>query len=761
MSTVARDKTVLSRRFFLLASAAAGGGLMLAACTTSDVTDGVAGPAPVPAAPALPPIDINAYVAIAPDGTIRIMAKNPELGQGIKTMLPMLIAEELDADWSMVTIEQGMADTPRYGMQMAAGSFATPTHWNPLRQVGATARHMLIAAAAARWSVPAEELTTGPSVVVHAASNRSISYGDLASEAAKIPAPEKSVVDALKLKDARDYRIIGKDVRNWDAPRIVRGEPVFGIDVSVPGMKYATFDKCPVFGGKVVSANLAAVKALPGIVDAFIVRQVGDDLMGLLDGVAIVADDWWSANQARKTLKVEWDEGGAAVQSTERFNEQARGFAAQPPQAFLKLQGATTGGDEAAWRAASSAIDNAATVVEANYALPFLAHATMEPQNCTAHVKADGTAEIWSTSQQPSRGRSLVSAATGVAAEAISIHMVRAGGGFGRRGANDYMVEAAAISKQAGNIPIKLVWTREDDIQHDNYRSAAWHHFRAGLDGSGRIVGFTNHFVSLGANGRPLIWADLPPGEFPTGFAPNVTFGQSLIPAIMPTGALRAPTSNGVCFVYQSFLDEVACAAGKDPLDFRLELLANGATPPGARGQAGFSPKRMSDVLRLVADRSGWANRGSLPKGTGMGIAFYYCHQGHFAHVARVKVEPNGQWRVQKVWAVGDVGSQIINPTNAINQVQGAIIDGIGTLSQKITIASGRTQQTNFFDFPLMRMADAPQIDVHFHKTDFPPTGLGEPALPPTLPAVAAAIHQATGKRIRGLPIVPSDLRWA
>lgn len=761
MSISARDTSTISRRFFLLASAAAGGGLMLASCSTSDATDGTAGPAVAPAAPAPPPIDINAYVAIAPDGTIRIMAKNPELGQGIKTMLPMLIAEELDADWSKVTIEQGMADTPRYGMQMAAGSFATPTHWTPLRQVGATARHMLIAAAAARWSVPAEELTTGPSVVRHAATNRSIAYGDLASEAAKVPAPEKAVVDALELKDARDYRIIGKDVRNWDSPRIVRGEPVFGIDVTVPGMKYATFDKCPVFGGRVVSANIDAVKALPGIVDAFIVRQVGDDLMGLLDGVAIVADDWWSANQARKTLRIEWNEGAAAGQSTERFNQQAADLEALSPQTFLKPQGATTGGDEAAWRASAAAIDSATTIVEANYAIPFLAHATMEPQNCTAHVKADDTADIWSTSQQPARGRAFVSAATGVAADAINIHMVRAGGGFGRRGANDYMVEAAAISKQAGNIPVKLVWTREDDIQHDNYRSAAWHHFRAGLDASGKLVGFTNHFVSLGANGRPLIWADLPPGEFPTGFAPNVTYGQSLIPATMPTGALRAPTSNGVCFVYQSFLDEVAVAAGKDPLDFRLELLANGEAPPAGRGQAGFNPKRMSDVLRLVAGRSGWASRAALPKGTGMGIAFYYCHQGHFAHVAKVKVEPTGQWRVQKVWVVGDVGSQIINPTNAVNQVQGAIIDGIGTLAQKITIAGGRTQQTNLFDFPLIRIADAPQIDVHFHKSDFPPTGLGEPALPPTLPAVAAAIYQASGKRVRTLPIVPSDLRWA
>lgn len=759
MSTVMRKAPELSRRFFLMASAAAGGGLILSACTTSDITDGAVSQASPPVAPAAPPIDINAYVAIAPDGTIRIMAKNPELGQGIKTMLPMLIAEELDADWSKVTIEQGMVDTPRYGNQFAAGSFATPTHWTPMRQVGATARHMLMLAAAAKWSVSVEELTTGQSVVRHAASNRTASYGDLANEAAKMPAPERAVVDALKLKDAKDYRIIGTDVKNWDAPRITRGEPVFGIDISVPGMKYATFDKCPVFGGKVISANLDAVRALPGVHDAFIVRQIGDDLLGLLDGVAIIADDWWTANEARKTLRIEWDEGAAAVQSTARFNEQASSLASQAPQSYLKPQGATSGGDEASWKAAHAAIDGAARKVEAAYAYPFLAHATLEPQNCTAHVKVDGTAEIWSSSQQPARGRAMISAALGIPAESISVHMVRAGGGFGRRGVTDYMIEAAAISKQAGNIPIKLVWTREDDVQHDNYRSAGWHHFRAGLNASGEIVGFTNHFVSLGANGRPLSWADMPAGEFPAAFASNVVYGQSLIPAVVPTGALRAPTSNSICFVYQSFLDEVAVAAGKDPLAFRLELLAGGNT--STRAQPGFNPKRMSDVLKLVGERSGWSNRASLPRGTGMGVAFYYCQQGHFAHVAKVKVEQNGQWRVQKIWTVGDVGSQIINPTNALNQVQGAIIDGIGTLSQKVTMANGRTEQTNFFDFPLIRMPDAPQIDVHFLKTDFPPTGLGEPALPPTLPAVAGAIFQATGKRIRTLPIVPSDLRWA
>ena len=740
-----------SRRFFLMASAAAGGGLLLSACATPDPTDGASTVAAAPAKPAAPPVDINAYIAISPDGAIRIMAKNPEIGQGIKTMLPMLIAEELDADWSKVQIEQGIADQARYGNQIAGGSFATPMHWMPHRQVGAAARLMLMQAAAAKWSVPVSELSTGPSVVRHAASKREISYGDLATEASAMPAPEKAVIDGLKLKDAKDYRIIGKSVKNWDSPRIVRGEPIFGIDVTVPGMKYASFEKCPVFGGKVVSADLEAAKAVPGVVDAFIVRQVGSDLMGLLDGVAVVADDWWTAKEARKKLNVVWDEGPTSTQSTTDYDRQAADFAKGAP----KVANLRNDGD------AANALKASAKTLEASYSYPFLVHAPLEPQNCTAHVKADGTCEIWAPTQNPGPGRAMVAAATGVPADKITIKLIRCGGGFGRRLANDYMVEAAAISKQAGNIPVKLVWTREDDMQHNPYRPAGYHNFKAGLDKDNKLVALTNHFVTFGAGEKPGNSAGLPPGEFPAGYIPNTNYGFSVIPFGVPTGPLRAPTSNAVCFAYQSFLDEVAHAAGKDPLDFRLELLASPTAPAPTPGRASFSPKRMSDALRIVAERSGWSRRASLPKGVGMGIAFYYSHQGHFAQVAKVKVQPTGQWRVLKVWVVGDIGSQIINPTNAINQVEGSIIDGIGEMSQKITIDRGRTVQANFYDMPLIRMPDAPQIDVHFNVTDNSPSGLGEPALPPVLPAVANAIFAATGKRIRSLPVIPADLRWA
>jgi isoquinoline 1-oxidoreductase beta subunit len=744
-----------SRRFFLLASAA-GGGLLLAGCMTPpDTTDGAPVAAAEPPKPAAPVIDMDHYVAISPDGTVRIMAKNPEVGQGIKTMLPMLIAEELDADWSKVVIVQADADA-KYGNQIAGGSFATPNHWTPHRQVGAGARAMLIAAAAARLGKPVEEFTTEPSMVVHAASNTKIPYGDLVADAAKLPAPEAA---SLKLKDAKDYRIIGKSMRNWDSPKIVRGEPIFGIDTVVPGMKYAYFEKCPVFGGKLVSANIDEIKAVPGVVDCFVVKQVGDlpTKMGLLDGVAIVADDWWTARNAATKLKITWDEGVSKDDSTAAFDAKAAELAKGAPMSNLSKVGD-----------AAAALKTAAKTLEGSYVYPFLVHAPLEPMNCTAHAKADGTVEVWAPTQRPDMGAngafSLIQAALGVTKDKITIHMIRGGGGFGRRLDNDYAVEAAAISKQAGNIPIKLIWTREQDVQHDPYRPGGYHNFKAGLDKDNNLVALTNHFVTFGrpnASGAlaVLASANSPPQEFPANYVPNHSYDQSIMMGGMPTGPLRAPTSNAVCFTYQSFIDEIAHAAGKDPLAFRLELL-NLPVPTGAN-RTGMNADRMKEVVRIVGERSGWANRKSLPKGTGMGVAFYFSHQGYFAQVAKVKVEQNGQWRVLKVWSVGDVGSQIINPINAHNQVEGSIVDGISEMHQKITFDKGRTVQTNFYDMPLLRIDYAPQIDSHFHITANSPTGLGEPALPPVLPAVANAIFAATGKRIRTLPLVQNDLRWS
>jgi isoquinoline 1-oxidoreductase beta subunit len=743
-----------SRRFFLLASAA-GGGLLLSGCMTpADTTDGAPTLAAAPAKPAAPVVDVNSFIAISPDGTIRIMAKNPEIGQGIKTMLPMLIAEELDADWSRVVIEQGDADQARYGMQIAGGSFATPMHWDNHRQTGAAARAMLLQAAATRLNVSVDELSTQPSMVVHTATGKKIAYGDLVADAAKLPAPDLKTV---KLKDAKDYRIIGKPMRNWDSPRIVRGEPIFGIDVKVAGMKYAYFEKAAVFGAKVVSANTDEIKALPGIVDCFVVKAgpANTTKMGLSEGVAVVAEDWWTAKEAAtKKLKVQWDEGDTSGQASAKFDAKAVELAKGAPLANLSKSGDAT-----------AALKAAAKVVEASYVYPFLVHAPLEPMNTTAHVKADGTVEVWSPTQRPSGGIDLVAAALGIDKAKITLHMTRCGGGFGRRLDSDFVVEAAAISKQAG-VPVKLLWTREQDMAHDPYRPGGYHNFKAALDKDGKMTALANHFVTFGRPNSggaltPLSNATMAANEFPAGYIPNHSFDQSLMLGEMPTGPLRAPVSNAVCFAHQSFLDEVALAAGKDPIDFRLELLAAAPTAAAsAGGRPGMVASRMIDVLKAVRERSGWDNRKSLPKGIGLGVAFYFSHSGYFAEVAKVKVEPNGAWRVLKVWCVGDIGSQIINPINAQNQAQGAIVDGISEMHQKITFDKGRTTQSNFYDMPLLRIDYAPQIDVHFHITNNPPTGLGEPALPPVLPAVANAIYAATGTRIRSLPVAQKDVSW-
>jgi isoquinoline 1-oxidoreductase subunit beta len=727
-----------SRRAFLRASVAVGGGLLLDFCI------GAALPRPLRAAPASSAgsaATLNAYVQIASDGVVTIMAKNPEIGQGIKTMLPMLIAEELDVDWRDVRIEQALHDPARYGRQFAGGSRATPLHWEPLRRIGAAGRQMLVGAAAQTWGVPASECTTTSGTVVHEPTKRSLSYGSLAQKAAALPAPDPNLV---ALKDPKDFKIIGTSRPGVDSPSVVTGKPLFGIDVTVPGMLYAVYVKSPVFGGTVRSANVDAIKALPGIRDAFVVRG-GQVFDGLTDGVAIVATNWWQADKARGKLEVVWDEGATAAQSTAGFAARAAELSKHPPAFKLVSDGNV---DEA--------LAGSARVLEAAYSYPFIAHATLEPQNCTAQVK-DGKAEIWAPTQNPDPGRKIVAKTLGLNESDITIHLIRCGGGFGRRLMNDYMVEAAWISRQVG-APVKLLWNRQDDIQHDFYRPAGFHFFKAGLDAAGKVKAFRDHFVSFGDGDKFANSAALSAEEFPARFVPNLELGASLMPLGVPTGPLRAPRSNALGFVFQSFIDEMAHAAGKDPLQFRVELLGERRVfnnPPGQ--DPGFDSGRMIDVLAAVREKSGWGKR-NLPKGTGQGVAFYYSHLGYFAEVVQATVAAGGRITVDKVWVVGDVGSQIINPTGAENQVQGAALDGIGeALGQAITLTRGRVDQSNFNDFLPLRINQAPPVAVHFLTTPHPPTGLGEPALPPVVPALCNALFAATGVRIRSLPIDPKQ----
>lgn len=730
----------ISRRTFLTVSAAAGGGLLLGFTLPQLAKANGAAAAP-----------LNAFVRIARDGIVTIIAKSPEVGQGVKNMLPMLIAEELDVAWKNVRIEQAKLD-PVYGPQFAGGSFSTPMHWDSLRRVGAAGRHMLVTAAAQTWGVPAEECETSEGVVRHKGSGKTLTYGELAAKAARLKAPDPN---SLKLKDPKDYKIIGQPLPGVDNPLIVEGKPLFGIDVKVPGMRHAVFQKSPVVGSRIVSANIDEIKALPGVRNAFIVRGADDNglpdgmSVTVLEGVAIVADSWWVAERARQKLKIEWAENPIATQSSKSFAEQAERLSKEAPTKVVRKDGDV-----------DAALGRAAKTVEAAYAYPFLSHATLEPQNCTAHYK-NGKVEIWAPTQMPDRGRALVASTLGIKPEDVTIHLIRCGGGFGRRLANDYMVEAAVISKMQGE-PVKLVWNRTDDMRHDMYRPAGFHYFKAGLDADGKLIAFRDHFVTFGEGDKVASSAEITENEFPARFVDNLEIGMSLIPLGIPTGPLRAPGSNGLAFAFGSFMDELAHAAGKDPLEFLLEVFGEPRVleaPPPAFGMRmpPFDVGRARGVLELVREKSGWGQR-QLPKGTGMGVAFYYSHMGYFAEVVQVTAGPQGI-KLDKIWVAGDVGSQIINPSMAKNQCEGAALDGIGECFQEITIEGGSVVQSNLHEYPLLRMNQAPPVEVHFRLSDAPPTGLGEPALPPAIPALCNAIFAATGQRVRKLPIKLTDFR--
>ena len=725
----------LNRRSFLKVAGITGGGLILGVCL---------GGAPRVVASAgndLPGDFVpNAFIQISPDGSIVIYSKNPEIGQGVKTAMPMIIAEELDADWSHVRIEQSPINSAIYGRQRAGGSRSISSSWDQLRYAGAVARSMLLAAAAQRWGVAVSECATKMSTVIHVSSGRLVSYGELAEAAAALPVPSDA---SITLKERKDYKLLGQRITGVDNRDIVTGKALFGIDQVLPGMLYAAYEKCPATGGRVAEANLDEIRSLPGVHDAFVLDGNGLPTE-LMSGVAIVATSTWAAFAAKRQLRVSWDESGAATDSWSDAVAQAKKLAAHPGKETLVDQGEV---DEV--------FKHAATTIEAFYTYPFVSHAPLEPQNCTAWYQ-DGTAEIWAPTQSPEDGIGLVAHTLGIEKSRITLHQLRVGGGFGRRLMNDYMCEAVAISRQV-SAPVKLQWTREDDLVHDFYRPGGFHSMKGALDSSGKLSAWQNHFITFSADGQiPVSRGNYPDGELPATLLANFRLTQTLLPWRTPTGPWRAPRSNALAFVEQCFLHELADAAGRDHVDFLLEIMGEPRwLKPG--NDRSLNTGRASAVIQLAADKAGWGK--PLPAGRGRGLAFYFCHGGHFAEVAEVSVDDSKRLTVHRVTVAGDVGP-IVNLSGAENQCQGAVIDGLSTmLGLEITLEQGRVQESNFAQYPMLRIAATPQIDVHFIQSDFPPTGLGEPALPPLAAAICNAIFAATGHRARTLPLSREGFR--
>ena len=723
----------LSRRSVLNLSAGATGGLLLGFGLGKGAGDAFAAPGD---------FEPNAFISIKPNGRIRIMAKNPEIGQGVKTSLPMIIAEELDAAWDDVDVEQSPIDQDAYGIQFAGGSRSIPTNWTPLRQAGATARAMLVDAAARQWGVAASECTTAESAVLHSSSGRRLTYGQLASRAARRPIPDP---ETLTLKDRSEFKLLGQRITGVDNEKIVTGQPLFGIDTVLPGMLHAVYQKCPAVGGRVASANLEQIKAMPGVKDAFVLEGNGN-VFQLMPGVAIIAESTWAALRAKEALQVEWDESEASKDSWTSISEQAREIARSPRGADVVH---TTEGIE-------DALDGAAKNVKAYYSYPFVAHAPLEPQNCTAWRRGDKL-EIWAPTQIPGDiGVGSFSAwgflqnDLGYAKENITINQMRAGGGFGRRLANDYLCEAAAIASKS-DAPIKLLWTRGDDMAHDFYRAGGFHALEAGLDRDGKLTAFRDHFISFTADGENGVSGGaMRETEFPAPLLANAEISQTLLPLKIPCGPWRAPGSNVFAFAIQGFLHELSVEADRDHVEFLLEILGERRwLEPD--NPSSLNTGRAADVIKLAAEKAGWGRE--LPEGHGLGIAFYFSHAGHIAEVAEVSMENDNTVRVHKVTVAADVGP-IVNRSGAENQIEGSVIDGLSTLMNlQLSIENGRIQESNFDQYTLLRMPDTPQVETHFIESDFPPTGLGEPALPPLAPAVANAIFAVSGRRLRSMPL--------
>ena len=738
-----------TRRSFITVSLAATGGLLVALRTD---LSGEQMHMPASTGPAGFPTE---YIQIDPDDRILIWSAQPEMGEGTKTSLPILIAEELDADWTLVRVDDAPLDA-KYAGQGVGGSDAIRSDWDRLRQVGATARALLIASAAAEWNVPATQCDTGVHSVRHAVSNREARYGRLAARAATLQVPRD-----VALKDPSRYRIIGTRVNGIDNRKVVTGQPLFGIDVRIPNMKYAAVAKCPVFNGRPVKIDATKARHVPGVRDIIEIKGL-DNPTFLMPGVAVVADSTWAAFKGRDALVVEWDEGPYASESNATLNEQFQKLLAAPP-ATLHNSGRV-----------EDALASAAVVVDNTYAYPFVSHATLEPHNCTADFR-DGEMWVRGPIQMPMSAQSIVARATGLPMHNIHVQATRIGGGFGRRLMSDYAAEAAVIAK-ATNGAVMVVDSREGDLQHDYYRPASMQRLRAGVDAEGKIVAWDHVIASCSRN----VYRKDPRGEHSTetygSYVGRVQNPQQLDADLQPTripnarlrygapltgvatGAWRAPAHVVNAFTIETTIDELAARAKRSPVDLRLEILGEAAdVPKEPADQSPYDPSRMREVLLQVVERGGFGK--PAPAGRARGLAMHYTFGSYCAHVVELSAAPstNGQQRVtiHKVVSVGDVG-QPVNLSMLEAQMQSGIIDGLGAAFYgEVPIDKGRATSRNFGDYRMIRLRESPlAIESHFIPSRLRPTGFGEPPLPPIAPAAANAIAVLTGQRIRIMPFI-------